>query len=208
VTKAQDPQVGSVEETTTAGRLLAAAAELFSSKGYAGTTTRELSTLLGLQSASLYYHMERKEDLLYTLCISTLDEVATAFDAVVASGFSPIEKLHDIVIRYTRLALHERYRHRTMLVELRALSEERRNEVIARRDRNFGVAQTLMSEAQVAGQLRNDIPAKYLTLGMFNLLNWSIFWYDPEGELSPDGIASLLWSIFTEGSGGRLNPTR
>ena len=42
-------------------RILEAALEVFSKKGYAGTNIRELSALLGLVKSGVYKHYESKE---------------------------------------------------------------------------------------------------------------------------------------------------
>lgn len=42
-------------------------ARLFWKKGFASTYTRELAESLGVQKASLYYHMESKEQSLYDI---------------------------------------------------------------------------------------------------------------------------------------------
>jgi AcrR family transcriptional regulator len=42
-------------------RILAAALEMFSQKGYAGTNIRELSASLGLVKSGVYKHYESKE---------------------------------------------------------------------------------------------------------------------------------------------------
>jgi TetR/AcrR family transcriptional regulator, cholesterol catabolism regulator len=43
-------------------------ARLFWKKGFASTSTRELAESLGVQKASLYYHMESKEQSPYDIC--------------------------------------------------------------------------------------------------------------------------------------------
>jgi AcrR family transcriptional regulator len=74
------------DSQTTLDRLLQAAAALFSQKGYAATSTREIAEILGIRKASLYYHVENKEDLLYAICKSSLEQirgdVASALDRV------------------------------------------------------------------------------------------------------------------------------
>ncbi len=42
-------------------------ARLFWKKGFASTSTRELAESLGVQKASLYYHMESKQQSLYDI---------------------------------------------------------------------------------------------------------------------------------------------
>ena len=53
--------------------------------------------------------------------------------------------------------------------------------------------------------VRRDIPGKYLALALLNLLNWTIFWYRPEGELSPDELAVMLSMVFVEGAINRVD---
>ena len=93
-----------------------------------------------------------------------------------------------------------RDRHATMLSEIRFLSPGRQAEVVGRRDANVAIAEEAVREAQASGQIRPDIDAKYLTLALFNLLNWTIFWFDPDGELTESAIAEILWSVFSTGA--------
>ena len=61
----------------TKGRILAAALEMFSQKGYAGTNIRELTASLGLVKSSMYKHFRSKEEIWNTL----LDELIAYYDA-------------------------------------------------------------------------------------------------------------------------------
>ena len=70
----------------TVDRIREGAAELFSERGYGGTTTRALSAVAGIEKASLYHHVGGKEDLLYELCESTLKDVATVFHGALQDG--------------------------------------------------------------------------------------------------------------------------
>jgi AcrR family transcriptional regulator len=187
------------EDLSTGEKLLAGAADLFRRKGYAATTTRELSALLGIQNASLYYHMEKKEDLLYKLCLHTLEDVARVMESSVADASDPLERLKLIAHRYTTTALRDRDRHTTMLIEIRALSPDRRRRVVDVRDGNVAVVRQTIAAAQKAGQVRRDYSPKYLSLMLFNLMNWSIFWYRPDGELTRDQIAEMTATLFLEG---------
>jgi len=55
------------EQTDTRERILDVALELFNEKGYDGTSLREIAERLGVTKAALYYHFERKEDILLEL---------------------------------------------------------------------------------------------------------------------------------------------
>ena len=79
-------------EKPTAERMLNAAAALFSRKGYAATSTREIAALLRIQKASLYYHIESKEDLLYDICRSSLEQIRRDVAAAVQNISDPLER--------------------------------------------------------------------------------------------------------------------
>lgn len=189
---------------TTLELLFASAAELFRKKGFAGTTTRELSALMGLQSASLYYHMSSKEDLLYKLCTATLEDVTATFESVFQdaehNNEDPFATLHSLVVEYAELILRDHDRHATMLIEIRSLSSAHRKSFVKQRYKNVRMVENLVERAQTANQIRPDIDAHYLTLALFNLLNWSIFWYSADGELLPREIGEMLWSVFANGA--------
>jgi AcrR family transcriptional regulator len=52
--------------------ILDAAAELFTSRGYAATSTRLIADAVGIRQASLYYHVSNKEELLEELLAETV----------------------------------------------------------------------------------------------------------------------------------------
>ena len=69
-------------------RILAAAMEMFSQKGYAGTNIRELTASLGLVKSSMYKHFGSKEEIWNTL----LDEMVAYY----AERFGSLEHLPPI----------------------------------------------------------------------------------------------------------------
>jgi len=52
---------------STRERILDVALELFSERGYEQTSLREIAARLGVTKAALYFHFERKEDILFEL---------------------------------------------------------------------------------------------------------------------------------------------
>jgi TetR/AcrR family transcriptional regulator, cholesterol catabolism regulator len=186
-------------EATTGGRLLVLAAELFRQKGYGLTTTRELASRLGIQKASLYHHMRGKEDLLFAISAESLRRITDAVTAARDSADAD-QRLHAMIMAHLETALRDQDMHTTMLIELRALSEERQKEILAKRDAYQALLRSVISDDQSAGRLRTDIGAEYLTLSLLNLLNWTIFWFTAEGEHTADELAAMMSTIFLDGA--------
>lgn len=181
-------------------RLYSAAAQLFWSKGYASTTIRELADLLGVRPGSIYYHVEKKEDLLYALCVESLNNIYSAVKGTVEDVEDPVERVRALIGAHVTAMLEDKEKHATMLTELRALSPERREEVLRLRDAYEGLVRSVIADAQKRSGLRTDVSAKYMTLCLLDLMNWAIFWFRPDDDLSPEGLSKTFASLFVEGA--------
>lgn len=187
----------------TAARITSVAAALFREKGFAATSTRELSDRLGIQNSSLYHHIRSKDDLLYSISMESVKRMVDTLDAVVAessyASAPAAERLQRVITAHLTAAIADRDMHATMLSEMRALPTERRAEVIDARAHYEQQVRGIIADAQESGDLVADPSARYLTLALLNLLNWTIFWYDPQGELEVPELANILSTVYLRG---------
>lgn len=183
----------------TVERLREEAARLFWEKGYTATTTREIAESLGVQRASLYYHIESKEKLLYDLCVESLGNIHGAVAQAIADKTDPLDRVRAMIRAHVVAMLKDREKHATMLTELKALSPSLQVEILRLRDEYESLVQDILSEAQNSGVLWKEASTKELELALLNLLNWTIFWYRPNGELSPENLAELFEKIYLGG---------
>ena len=61
--------------SSTKGRILAAAEEVFAAKGFQGASTREIASRAGVNISSLHYHWESKETLYFTVFRNIFDQI-------------------------------------------------------------------------------------------------------------------------------------
>lgn len=184
---------------STADMILVEAAALFQSKGYLRTTTRDLGTAVGIRGPSVYHHYKRKEDILYDICLLSLgrltERVAPALEIE-----DPLERVRAFVKLHVVNLLEDRNMHATVLTEISHLSPEHREYVTAQRDAYEGLIRDAVKQAQDAGAIRGDVPANQITLALLSLLNWTIFWYRPDGPLDTTEIGDLLATMFLDGA--------
>lgn len=181
----------------TADRVLDTAAELFRRKGYAQTTTRELAEELGIHKATLYHHIRNKEDLLEALCLESLRRVTVEIQAIPADA---PDRLRTVMVRHLEALLRDQNLHAATLNELQALTPDRRERVVAGRRAYQDLIHRVVADEQDAGRLRTDVDARHLTLGLLNQLNWTLFWFDPAGEDTPEVLAGTLADVFLRGA--------
>jgi AcrR family transcriptional regulator len=81
------------------------ALELFTTKGYAGTSVRDIAEAMGLTKAGVSYHFPAKEDLLHYV----VDPVLHAVDEVVdGAAHSPPASPRDVLAAYLAVILEHR----------------------------------------------------------------------------------------------------
>jgi TetR/AcrR family transcriptional regulator, cholesterol catabolism regulator len=180
-------------------RLLATAAVLFRKKGYAETSTRELSTMLGIQRSSLYHHIAGKQDLLYLISLAALRRLRTRVEEAVEKVDGPREKIAALIAAHMTTILENRNQHAAGLLELRALTGPRRKEIVGLRDAYEELVRSLIEEGQRAGAVRDDVPARNLTLMLLNMMNWSVIWYSPGCGVTPADLARDMVAVFVQG---------
>ena len=199
------PVVSNVEDevqtdTSTVDRVLDTAARLFREEGYAATTTREIAATLGIRQASLYYHIASKEDLLYQIFVSSLKQFLTDVPRAVQKAEGPLDRIHVLIRVHVLTLLKHQGRNVTMLTELRSLSPRHRDEVVKLRERYANFVRSTLAEAQTAGEIRADIPPAYLSLALFNSLNWAARWFREDRDPPPEQLAELFFKLYMHGS--------
>ncbi len=176
-------------------RLLNVAAGMFRRYGYGGTSTRALAEALGMQKASLYYHMPTKEKLLYELATRSMDHMDAQIYPAVEAAETPIDKITALVDTHVRSMLAEPDWHAATLLEMRSLSKEHWATIHARRNTYEQYVTDILADGQKTGEIRQDVDARHLALLLLGTMNWMFFWYTPEGELSVDDASKMVLQV-------------
>ncbi len=161
--------------------ILRAAGELFRRNGYHATSMRELARRLNVQGASLYAHIDSKEELLREI-------VDRAADTFIASARSvppdapPVERLKLFVRGHLRVVEAEIETAAVFFHEWTHLSGESRAYVVERRDDYEAQLRAIIAAGSTAGDFTVD-DVNVATLLTLSTLNWSYQWLDPQGRL-------------------------
>ena len=179
---------------------------MFSKDGaYGVDQTRDLAALLGMEKATLYYHVEGKADLLYAICKSSIEQLSSDVNAAMEGAEDPLTQLQVCIQAHLVSLLRDQTQHATSLAEARALSGERLAEIVAMRKTYQRRIRSLIAAGQKAGRLRTDIEAKYLGMMLEGLLDRTVIWYRRSGELKPVELAETFCTLFFSGRSTALN---
>ena len=176
-------------------RILAAALDMFSQNGYAGTNIRELTASLGLVKSSMYKHFESKEEIWNSL----LDEMIAYYDERFGSPehLPPVpDSLDDLVTMTMRLAaftIHDEKIIKTRkLLTIEQFRDERARDLATKhfltglRDMFTQIFKSMIEK----GILRKDDPAM-LALAYTAPISALIHLCDREPGKTNDAIAQI-----------------
>ena len=144
-----------------------AAAELFFNHGFEATTTRGIAEVLGIKSASIYYHYEDKQEILFEIIYSTMRELIDRVRVGAEQQALPDRKLATLIIHHVLMHAHRPKEAILGDTELRSLTGERRKVVQRLRDEYERLLTDILHEGREAGafDLLDEKLTAYAILG-------------------------------------------
>ena len=179
------------------------AARLFAERGYHGTSLADLADALGIQKASLYHHIDTKEDLLWEVARSGAAAFHAALDAVPESP-PATEKIRLALRAHLRVVAEQLDAATVFTREWRALGGERRAAFLAERRRYEERIRDLFREGVERGELRTDLDATTAALLLLSAANWAYTWLRPGA--GTDALADRFFAVLLDGMRGYATP--
>jgi len=102
---------------------------LFSEKGYAATSIRDIANAVDIKSASLYYYINSKKDLLNQIMKTYLTELIDGAIDVVSKKSKPEDKLEQIIKHHVSSHGREKLAALVVDTEYRSLEGENKKEI-------------------------------------------------------------------------------
>jgi AcrR family transcriptional regulator len=178
--------------------ILESAAQVFRQKGFHGASMADIAEAVQLQKASLYHHFSSKQDILLELLDRALEMVTVRMAQVMTQAIPADEKLRLAMRSYLKTLSEQGDLVSVMLLEHRSLEHGHRSRHIPNRDRFEGMWRDLLQEGVESGIfVCENVPLAVRAL--MGIVNWTITWYRPDGELSIEQVADEFASMFMHG---------
>lgn len=169
--------------STAREEILDAASELFTTRGFATTSTHQIADAVGIRQASLYYHFPSKTEIFLTLLKSTIQPSAELAEHLGATDESAALRLWALVAAEARLLLSTRW-NVGRLYQLPIASSEEFSEYHQQREALRGTFRDLAREIVGDGDPRVELP--------FHIAMSVIEMRDNDGSVPAPGAAEEL----------------
>lgn len=176
-----------------------AAAEMFRTRGYEGTTISDIAASVGLLPSSIYHYARSKEEVLYTVVRLTHEENYALLDDATYSMSSPLGRLREFVVRnLTYVAQYPAYVV-TYDLEYRNLSDDHRNEILSLRREYRAFLTRLIEDGQAAGEIIDSISPKLTSIAILSLLNSVARWFTGAGDWTIEELVDVHCHLLLDG---------
>jgi AcrR family transcriptional regulator len=174
------------------------ASALFSDRGYAATSMRDIARALDLQGGSLYAHIPSKEAVLASIVQQATERFHAAGQPLAHGRGTAAERLRRMVHAHVNVVAAGRERATVFLFEWTFLGAERREAVARARDTYEGYFTQVITEGVAAGELTAGDP-RLAAVFILSAMNGLAHWYRPDGPLGPGEIADHYADLFLNG---------
>jgi AcrR family transcriptional regulator len=179
--------------------ILAAATRLFGTKGYAGTTMRDIAREVGILPGSLYAHIDGKETLLAEIVDAAFDEFLALADKLEASSEPPDKRIRNAIEEHVRAIATHRDRTLVVLHQWRFLNDANYERIVIKRGRYQQAFLAIIDEGIARGIFSDSISSRDAVFTILGALNWVPEWFSPSGLATAEELGRRIADTLLHG---------
>lgn len=179
--------------------IVEAATRLFREKGFKAASMRDLAEAVGVEAASLYNHIQSKEELLQEICFKVANEFNQKCDEIENNAeLSSIQKVEAML----RFHIRQMFQHYEMVIvadrDWKHLSDPYYSNYHSQR-RAYRKRLASLIEKGIAQQEIKQVDAPTVVLIMLHAVNGIESWHRSKEKISPKQLEENMVLIMIEG---------
>lgn len=191
--------------------LIKAAADVFRVKGFSDASLHDISGIIGVDRASLYYYFGSKEQLFRAVILESIEEVVSRAQTISRGPGTARARLSAVIAHVvSSFSLHYPSLHIFVQEDMRRVrsrdqhagAEQRRLAELA--DLYMATLEDLIRDGVRDGEFRDLNDPRRTALVIQGALNWMHRWFDPGAEADDAGLADLFVAILLDGLGSAI----
>lgn len=186
------------EVLETREQVIKAAIDLFSTKGFNGTSIRAIAKAMGMSISNIYHYFVNKEGLMLAILEQSSKRLLDYLRQISEKEMEPLDRFRLLIESHVRVAEVFRKESKIFLIDEDHLSPEGNEK---NRQTQREILNIYLKELQTLKELgyfssRNLMVLAFNTLGV---INWQLKWYRPDGALTMDDVCKEIVSFVMYG---------
>ena len=186
------------KQTVDREKIIEVAVDLFYEKGYAATSIRDISRVMKISIATLYYYFRDKEDLLFTIVEDMGNQLLIDLHEAKDQAADPLDGLRGMMTRHILLTEKAQKRAKIFVEEKHNLSKKSWR-IAHEQDRKvYDLIINQLEEIKKQGIFSID-SLPIAAFAIFGMINWCYRWYKKDGPFSIEEVSERLINIILYG---------
>jgi len=179
-------------------KLIQVAIELFSTKGFKGTSIRDIAQAMNMSISNIYHYFGNKEGLLLAGLEHSSRSLVGKLSQFSEMDLEPLDRFKQLVNTHIELSEYYKKEIKIFFLDEKHLSQEGKTINNQFQRDILGIYRNTLQALKDSGHLN----CKSITIMAFNILgviNWHLRWSRPEGSLSKEEITREVVSFILHG---------
>jgi TetR/AcrR family transcriptional regulator, cholesterol catabolism regulator len=169
-------------------RLLRAAVDLYSAKGFAGGSVQDVVDNAGVTKGAFYHHFESKAHLIMAIHNRFVDLQIGDITAIVEKRLAPSETLAEAIMVIFRNMINNKESVSLFIREYPPMPRDVDRAVRALRLEYEQLLVSVIDRGRESGVFHTELPTNVLLYGILGMCAWATQWYDPKRAPAPEVI--------------------
>ncbi len=176
-------------------------ATLFFKEGYEKTSMRDISRALNISKPGLYHHFTGKQEILFDIINDFMEKTNQYLMENMDLIQSPEDRLLFLIQSHTRFFVKYPAQTKVVIYEAHSLEGEFAERFREKQMEYIRIIKRVLKEIiEATGSSMNLNVATFSLLG---ILNWTVQWYKPGGEVPPESLSKEIGRFFLNGLKGQ-----
>ena len=174
------------------------ASRLFKEKGYNAVSMRDIAQAMGIKAASLYNHIQGKQEILSTLILAVAKEFTLSMDNLMESRLRPIEKITNVIESHIAITVNYPEGLAALNNDWMHLENEDLRDFIMMREGYEENFRKIIKEGIENGEIKGNHP-EVILFSILSTLRSLYVWYQKRGKLDVNVLKKDMVAVLLNG---------
>jgi len=183
-------------------QVIKAAIDLFSTKGFNGTSIRAIANAMGMSISNIYHYFVNKEGLMLAILEQSSKRLLDHLRQISEKKMEPLDRFRLLIESHVRLSEVFRKESKIFFIDEDHLSPEGNEKNLQNQREILNIYLKELKILKDLGYLSSqNLPV--LAFNILGVINWQLKWYRPGGALTMDDVCKEIVRFVMHGLLGK-----
>ncbi len=178
--------------------IVGTASQLFKEKGYSAVSVRDIAQAMGMKAASLYNHIESKQEILSILVLDLAREFTSGMNKILILDNSPLQKIEKVIELHIDITVNQSEALAALNNDWMHLEQEDLEDFVQMREDYEENFRKIIKEGIRVGQIQPRHP-EVILFSILSTLRTLYLWYQKRGKLDVNVLKKDMVAVMLRG---------